>query len=409
MITAQLIAKAKPGDTLVEEQSPGLRLVVGSSKKSWRYRYRVGASLKQTVLGHYPAMDIPSARLAWGKAAQDKRERGADPARERKIAKQAAIEAAKPGVRVRDIISAYLDEHVDKNRSAKSAKVARGVFEKHLIPAIGNQLVSEIDAPAVVRLLRKIMAKTPAIAIHLRRDAGAAWRHATLAGTIPAMNPWRDVELPELKPNKGTRFFNDAELRTFLSWLPESELVDDIRDALELTLRTACRSGEIVALRWSDVDLDAGSFTLKDTKTDAPRTVRYPAAVAKILSRRRKDASVGARYVFPMWTDHRRPLPQQRLVAAIIALGESCPVQNWSAHDLRRSARTGFARLRVRHEVAEAALGHTKGGVNGIYNLHEYEAEVGEALATWNAHLDALGKPGAVVSIGKNKSAAMAQ
>jgi hypothetical protein len=44
----------------------------------------------------------------------------------------------------------------------------------------------------------------------------------------------------------------------------------------------------------------------------------------------------------------------------------------------------------VRDEVAEAALGHAEGGIRGTYNLHAFEAEVGEALQKWCDHLDAL-------------------
>ena len=59
-----------------------------------------------------------------------------------------------------------------------------------------------------------------------------------------------------------------------------------------------------------------------------------------------------------------------------------------------------MARLGVRNEVAEAALGHTRGGIEGIYDLHRYEPEVGEALAKLNAHIDALvAKPGTVIPI----------
>ncbi len=191
-----------------------------------------------------------------------------------------------------------------------------------------------------------------------------------------------------------------------LSWLPDSGLSDLARDALELTLRTACRSGEIVALRWSDVDLDAQSFALKDTKTDQPRTVHYPQAVAKIFERRRKDATLGATFVFSAPTDARRHWKQQRLVNAVWEVRDACPVKDWTAHDLRRTARTLMARLGVRSEVAEAALGHTQGGIAATYNLHQYEREVGEALAKLNDHIDQLvAQPSEAIPIRRGKRA----
>jgi hypothetical protein len=62
-------------------------------------------------------------------------------------------------------------------------------------------------------------------------------------------------------------------------------------------------------------------------------------------------------------------------------------------HDLRRSVRTGLARLSVRDEVAEACLGHTEGGIKGVSNLHRFEPEVGAALQMWADHLGALQSP----------------
>src|SRR5262245_6291656 len=113
MITAQVIAKAKPGDVLPDPAHRGLRLVVGGTKTRWQSRYREGAQLKQTVLGHFPAMSILDAQLAWGDAARDRRE-GTDPAQAVKVARKALVDANKPVVRVKDIVQAYLTEHVEK-------------------------------------------------------------------------------------------------------------------------------------------------------------------------------------------------------------------------------------------------------------------------------------------------------
>ena len=389
MLTAQRIARAKSGDVLTDSRHRGLRLVISAKTKAWTYRYRIGDKLKQVTLGHYPAMDITAATTEWGRRVQGRRD-GRDPAAEIKLARKTADEAAKPAVTVRDIVSTYLREHIERRRSQNSARTVRYMFEGHLLPAIGRQAVDEIDAPAATRLLRSIAAKTPAIARELRVEAAAAWSHAIAEGVIKPMNPWREAMRGKLKVSRRTRYLDDAEIRTLLAWLPESGLNANVRDALELTLRTACRSGEIVRVRWNDVDLDAGSFSLRKTKTDQPRTVRYPEAVAKIIDRRRKDTTVGATFVFSAPADARRHWEQQRLGNAIVDVREVCPVKDWTPHDLRRTARTLMARLGVPNEVAEAALGHTRGGIEAVYNLYRYEAEVGEALAKLNDHIDQL-------------------
>ena len=51
------------------------------------------------------------------------------------------------------------------------------------------------------------------------------------------------------------------------------------------------------------------------------------------------------------------------------------PVSHWAPHDLRRSARTLLASMGCPKEVGESVLGHMLPGVEGVYNLHEYDAE----------------------------------
>ena len=65
-------------------------------------------------------------------------------------------------------------------------------------------------------------------------------------------------------------------------------------------------------------------------------------------------------------------------------------IPSWTAHDLRRTARTGLASLGSPQPVAEALLGHTKGGIVGVYDLHQYFDEEGEWLQRWADHLDTL-------------------
>ena len=76
-------------------------------------------------------------------------------------------------------------------------------------------------------------------------------------------------------------------------------------------------------------------------------------------------------------------------------------IDHWSPHDLRRSVRTGLSRLGCPTEVGEAVLGHSKKGIEGTYDLHQYEAECREWLQVWADHLDRLNAGDNVVPIDK--------
>ena len=53
--------------------------------------------------------------------------------------------------------------------------------------------------------------------------------------------------------------------------------------AIRLLMLTGCRKNEILALRWENVDLDAGELTLADAKT-GPRTVSLSSSAVKLLA-----------------------------------------------------------------------------------------------------------------------------
>jgi integrase len=59
----------------------------------------------------------------------------------------------------------------------------------------------------------------------------------------------------------------------------------------------------------------------------------------------------------------------------------------WRVHDIRRTVRTRLASLRVPDTIAELVIGHDKKGLARVYDLHQYEPELREALALWAARL----------------------
>jgi integrase len=78
---------------------------------------------------------------------------------------------------------------------------------------------------------------------------------------------------------------------------------------------------------------------------------------------------------------------------------------NWRLHDLRRTARSLMSRAGVPREHAERVLGHTIGGVEGVYDRHKYADEKAEALAKLAALIDSIVNPRPnVVSIAKRKA-----
>lgn len=65
-------------------------------------------------------------------------------------------------------------------------------------------------------------------------------------------------------------------------------------------------------------------------------------------------------------------------------------VPTFQPHDLRRTANTHMARLRIPREYRERILNHSTGFLDETYDLYEYDDEKQEALTTWSNELERL-------------------
>jgi len=65
-------------------------------------------------------------------------------------------------------------------------------------------------------------------------------------------------------------------------------------------------------------------------------------------------------------------------------------VPPYRTHDLRVAFRTRLARLRVPREVAEACLGHAQPALERLYDTHDYEAEMRDAMERYARHIKEL-------------------
>jgi integrase len=69
------------------------------------------------------------------------------------------------------------------------------------------------------------------------------------------------------------------------------------------------------------------------------------------------------------------------------------PIQNWTLHDLRRTAKTLMARAGVRPDISERVLGHVIAGVEGTYDRHSYADEKRDALEKLAAMIERILNP----------------
>lgn len=124
--------------------------------------------------------------------------------------------------------------------------------------------------------MRPRLAKAPRVATQMLSRIRCAYAYAIEQGRLPdEFNP-PTIGIKGAPQVRRRRVFSDAELATFLKWLPNSPFSLSVRDALTMVLLTGCRSGEVVAGRWRDIDLDRGVWTIRETKNGEPHDVMLP-------------------------------------------------------------------------------------------------------------------------------------
>lgn len=406
----------QPGEHLIVDDCPGLRLMAGATWRTWVYRYKspVDGLMRRVQIGRWPTMSHLTAMVAW-EALRANRDAGDDPALAKKQAKVAVVTKKKEvAYTVRKLCDDYLAGHVDVHRSPKSAK------EMHRLLRVSLDTIAERPAVSITRAdafnLLESFSNTPVVAQSLRGELGAAWDYALDAGRIAHDTPnwWRLVMRGRLRSkgrtragvNIGTtkRVLSGQEVGELLRWLPNLSTL--LSDALTLYLWTAARGVEIVAMERGEIteEADGWWWTVPKVKTKNARhenatDFRVP-LVGRSLEIVRRCMALHDGWLFPAKT--KLGHSTQTVVGSAVARRmdydtvqphrklKKLPVQGWSPHDLRRTSRTFLASMGCPEPVAEAILGHIQPGIKGIYNIHSYDAERRHWLTLLAAKLESL-------------------
>jgi integrase len=202
---------------------------------------------------------------------------------------------------------------------------------------------------------------------------------------------------------------SDAEIAAFWRGLDAYRGVSPtVRNGLKLLLLLGIRSGELLQAMWSEFDKDAATLTIPVAHQKIAKSREHtarpfviplaPTALQLFEELRALAGSVGSPHVMASFHPAAKggPISEKALNHAMRRMftGEA-PVLRFGGerptpHDLRRTLRTGLARLRVPREVAERCLNHAVEGIEAVYNIHDYLPERRDALTKWAGHVEKL-------------------
>ncbi len=266
-----------------------------------------------------------------------------------------------------------------KAKKSTTLETDEGRIERHIKPLLGRKLVVDLKRSDIAKFIRDVTAGKTAVkekSTKLRGvslvtgGAGTATRTTGLLGGILSYavsegiiesNPTHGVSKPAY--NKRDRRLNAAEFHS----LGEVLLKHDHESwqaivGIKLLALTGCRLGEIVKLKWGEVDLEGQALRLGDSKTGA--SVRpIGKSVVELLKTIQPEQPAG----FVLYGVRNPDISYGALDSAVDRLVKTAGLEGVTAHTLRHSFASVAADLNYSDSTIGSIIGHAGSTITSRY------------------------------------------
>lgn len=326
----------------------GLCLFVSPAGGKTFYLYkRIGGKPRQIKLGEFPDLSVERAR---DKADDVRRavQEGEDPVE----AKRKQREEQTLG----ELFGWYIVTHARLTKKTWETDVA--VFKRH-VEALAGRKVSEVSRADVRALHARLGARSGIYIANrvlalLRSVFNRAIRHELVTA-----NPAEGIDM--FRERSRDRRLTGSEIPRFIQALAE-EPNEDLRGYLLLALYTGARKGNLLAMRWEELDFDAGTWRIPETKNGMPLVV--PLEEEELLILRARLAEASSPWVFPSRSASGHMVNPQKGWAA---LRKRAGLGDVRLHDLRRTLGSWMVDTGATLAVVGKALGHQHQATTAIY------------------------------------------
>jgi integrase len=407
------------GATLQGKEAPGgfgVRCTAGGSK-SFVWFHRVEGKKHLETLGQWEpkagGLTVYDAiakcidrRKAIAKGV-DKKGNDVDPRPGRTIALQ---DGDKPeGLDVAGLLDKFVERYVEKEKQLRSGDQYKSTFERLVKPEIGNLGIYDIRRSHIAAMLDEIA-----------DESGPVMADRTLAYVRKAFN-WYAIRddkflspiVPGMREGNSKardRILADDEIRDLWAALENlTEAPACYPRFVKTLLLTATRRNESAGLHSTELDGDVWTIPGARYKRlpkhkDKDHVIPLSAMARELIAEKPEGAKKNSWYIFSTTVGEKSfsgfSKAKTELDKAIAAIRERegrAPIERWTLHDLRRTARTLMSRAKIAPDHAERALGHIIGGVRGVYDKFEYLDEKRAAFEALAALVSRILNPSANV------------
>jgi integrase len=367
-LNALAVARAqRPG---LYPDGGGLYLqITKAGVKSWLLRFMLRGQARAMGLGPLIDVSLADARKQ-ASACRRLLLDGIDPIDARKAHRTVAqLEAAK-AMTFRQCAEGYIAAHKPGWRNTKHADQWTNTLATYAYPIFGRLPVQQIDVALVMKVLEPIWTAKTETASRVRGRVEAVLDWATTRGHRRGENParWkghlenllpRRSKVQKVKHHPALAY---QEIGAFMATLRAQEGI--AARALEFTILTAARTGEVTGARRDELDRDATTWTVPGGRIKGGKEHRVPlsepaTAIAKSILKME-----GSQFIFPGGRA-KKPLSENAMLALLERMGRG----EITVHGFRSTFRDWAAeQTNYPREVAEMALAHVvEDKVEGAY------------------------------------------
>lgn len=373
----------------------GLHLLVKTDgSKHWQFRFRFDGKENTIAVGRYPEVSLVSAEQQ-ATGALELLANGINPSENKKAAKATKTGALANSFEViaREWANSYF---TNKSESHKERTFRR--LESYLFPWLGSKPISEITAPQILEVVKRIENLNKLETAHRTLQATSqVFRYAVQTGRA-LRDPCVDLRgaLPATVVKHMAAFTEPKEIAELLRAIDGFTGSFTVQTALRLSPLVFTRPSELRTAKWADIDLEANEWRYRVSKTNTMHLVPLSKQAAKLFADMHPLSGHGE-FVFQGGHDPKKPMSAAAINAALQRMGYDTKTEI-TAHGFRAMARTILhERLNIDPYIIEHQLAHkVPDALGAAYNRTKFIEQRTAMMQAWADYLDEL-KAGAKV------------
>ena len=394
----------KTGKTDKRADGQGMYLeVTEAGGKYWRLKYRHGGKEKRLALGVYPDVSLAQAREARDQARKVLAT-GDDPGQ---LKRDAKLIKAIDDANTFESVARLWWAHWKGPKSERHADYVLRRLEADVFPELGRRPVAGVTAPHLLAMAKKIEARGAVdIAKRALQTCGQILRYAVAHG-LTERNPAADVKPADALKARRKENYARLDMKEMPELLRKIEAYQGnayTRLAMKLMALTFVRTGELIAARWDEFDLEAAQWRIpaERMKMRTPHIVPLAPQAIEILQAL-QTISGDKPLLFPGERDHEKPMSHNTILGALKRMGYA---GRMTGHGFRGVASTALHEQGYAHHLIELQLAHQERNATvAAYNHATHLLDRCAMMLGWANHIDKLRKGADVIAMPQRTAA----